>query len=180
LGREVSIKADILVLSTGMVPQGSGELARALGLERNGDGFFVEADPKWRPVECTRDGFFLCGTAHSPRSIKETIAQAQAAAQKALTVLTREVIVSPRIIAEVKSSLCTLCQLCVAACPYGARWVDEEEERIVVDPLACRGCGSCATACPSGAAFVRGLEEKGLMKEIQVSLEPLQDGVGSA
>lgn len=180
LGREVSIKADILVLSTGMVPQGSGELARALGLERNGDGFFVEADPKWRPVECTRDGFFLCGTAHSPRSIKETIAQAQAAAQKALTVLTREVIVSARVIAEVKSSLCTLCQLCVAACPYGARWVDEEEERIVVDPLACRGCGSCATACPSGAAFVRGLEEKGLMKEIQVSLEPLQDGVGSA
>ncbi len=171
LQREVQIKAEALVLSTGMVPPEDTErLAAALGLERNQDGFLLEADAKWRPVDFLKEGVFLCGTAHSPRSIAESMAQAKSAAQRALAILRRQEIFSARMVADVKRSICTLCETCVAVCPYEARRVDMEEGMIVVDMAACQGCGACAVACPSGAAFVRGLEDKATMAVIEAAL----------
>jgi heterodisulfide reductase subunit A len=140
-------------------------------LALNEDGFFQEADAKWRPVEFIKEGFFLCGTAHSPRSIGESMAQAQGAAQKALCILSREEITSARIVADVKASLCTLCQVCVEICPYEARVVDGDEGRIIVNPTACQGCGACAVACPSGAAFLRGLDDRHTLSVIDATLE---------
>lgn len=172
LQRRVQIKAQALVLSTGMVPPGDTErLAKAMGLPRNPDGFLLEADPKWRPVDFIKEGVFLCGTAHSPRSISESMAQAKSAAQRGLAILERKQLLSARMVADVKKRICTLCETCVALCPYEARSVDPEEGVIVVDPAACQGCGACATACPSGAAFVRGLEEKATMAVIEAALQ---------
>ncbi|MEJ5376478.1 MAG: FAD-dependent oxidoreductase [bacterium] len=172
LQREAKIRAEALVLSTGIVPpEDTQGLAAALGLVTNQDGFLLEADAKWRPVDFLKEGVFLCGTAHSPRSIAESMAQAQAAAQRALAILRRQEILSARMIADVKRSICTLCETCVALCPYQARKLDVEEGVIVVDPAACQGCGACAVACPSGAAFVRGLEDKATMAVIDATLE---------
>jgi heterodisulfide reductase subunit A len=172
LQREVQIRAEALVLSTGMVPpEGTEGLAQSLGLDRNPDGFLLEADAKWRPVDFLKEGVFLCGTAHSPRSIAESMAQAKSAAQRALAILQREELFSARMVADVKRSICTLCETCVALCPYEARSVDMEEGMIVVDPAACQGCGACAAACPSGAAFVRGVEDKTTMAVIEATLE---------
>lgn len=172
LQRELQIKADALVLSTGMVPpEDTKRLAGVLDLERNQDGFLLEADAKWRPVDFLKQGIFLCGTAHSPRSIAESIVQAKSAAQRALAILQRQELFSARMVADVKKSICTLCETCVALCPYEARRVDVEEAMIVVDQAACQGCGACAVACPSGAAFVRGLEDKATLAVIEATLE---------
>jgi heterodisulfide reductase subunit A len=171
LKKTIRIKTDSLVLSTGMVPSENGTVAELFSLERNEDGFFREADAKWRPVDFIREGVFVCGTAHSPRTISESITQAQCAAERALAVLSKEALVSARVVAEVKTSLCTLCETCLSVCPFEARFLDEIDNRIVVDQAACQACGACSVACPSGAAFVQGLEDKQTMAVIEATLE---------
>ena len=102
----------------------------------------------------------MCGIAHSPRSITESIAMAEAAAQRALRVLSSEQLAAGNIVAEVRHSLCSRCEACIAACPYGARWCDEYKDKIVVDELMCQGCGSCAAVCPNSASVLRGYRDQ--------------------
>ncbi|NOR10229.1 MAG: FAD-dependent oxidoreductase, partial [Desulfovibrionaceae bacterium] len=155
LGREVVIESDLLVLSTGIVPNDQGKIAEIFEVETDQDGFFQEAEYKWRPVDFIKEGVFTCGIAHSPRSVTETIAMSEAAAQRALRILSSESVMAGSTVAEVHYSLCSLCEMCIAACPYGARWRDEDEEKILVDELACQGCGSCAAVCPNSASVLR-------------------------
>ena len=160
LGRGLVIEPDLLVLSPAIVPNKPVEIAEMLDVELDDDGFFQEAEAKFRPVETFRDSVFVCGLAHSPRDIGETITQAQAAAQRAVTLLARQRLQSGRVVAEVNARRCTGCEVCVGICPYGARVKDEEQGVVVVREALCRGCGACATACPNGAAQLRGFSER--------------------
>ncbi|HYQ59864.1 MAG TPA: FAD-dependent oxidoreductase, partial [Desulfatiglandales bacterium] len=83
LGRDIVVKPDVLALSTGIIPNEGPSLGRLFGVETNQDGFFLEAESKWRPVDFIKEGIFMAGLAHSPRSITESAAMAQAAAQRA-------------------------------------------------------------------------------------------------
>ena len=160
-----------MVLSAGIVPSENETVAGAFGVERDEDGFFQEADAKWRPVDFMNVGVFVCGAAHSPRFIGESIAQARCAAQHALAILSKEALRSARVVADVEESICSLCKICIAFCPYSARTVDYRNRRIVIDLAACQGCGACAAACPSGAAFVHGLEDRLNFALIEAALE---------
>jgi heterodisulfide reductase subunit A len=173
LGREVVIETDLLVLSTGIVPGDQGKLAEIFGVELDQDGYFQEAESKWRPVDFIKEGVFTCGLAHSPRSITESIAMAEAAAQRALRLLTSEKLTAGTTVAEVRHSLCALCEICIAACPYGARWRDEDEEKVLVDELGCQGCGSCAAVCPNSASVLRGFRGQQMFSVIDAALEEL-------
>jgi heterodisulfide reductase subunit A len=173
LRREIAIRPDLLVLSTGVVPEEQGQLATMFGVELDRDGFFQEAESKWRPVDFLKEGVFVCGLSHSPRTLPESIATAEAAAMRALRILTNERLSGGRQVAEVRHSLCSLCERCVAACPYGARWRDEEEEKILVDELACQGCGSCAAVCPNSASVLRGYRDQHVLAVIDAALEEL-------
>jgi heterodisulfide reductase subunit A len=133
------------------------------------DGFFREAESKWRPVDTMKDGVFVCGIAHSPRFIDESIAMAETAAQRALRILSRERVQSSAVVAEVRHSLCALCERCIDACPYGARWRDEAEDRIMVNEISCQGCGSCAAACPNGASVMRGYGDKQMLAALDAA-----------
>ncbi len=159
------IRADFLVLSTGLAPSPTNlELARSFGgLDLNQDGFFVEADSKWRPVECPRPGVYVAGTAHSPRTLPGCVVQAQAAAQKGYTYLAGRVVHTARQFSVTHDALCARCQRCVEACPYEARRYDEDYARIVVDPAVCQACGICAATCPNNAAEVLGWQDKQMM-----------------
>ena len=170
LGRELSVRPDLLILSTGIVPGEVKDLAEHLGLELTRDGFFQEAESKWRPVDFIKEGVFVCGIAHSPRSMTESVAMAEAAAQRALRILSNENLAAGTVCAEVRHSLCALCERCIAACPYGARWYDEEEEKIMVDELMCQGCGSCAAVCPNSASVVRGFRDQQVFHIIDAAL----------
>ncbi len=149
----VTLEADLLALSTGIAPREDSNraLAAMVGVMLDEDGFFAEAHPKLRPTDLARPGIFLCGLAYGPRFVTESIAQARAAALRAALTVTRPG--EPRRdVATVEADLCSFCGLCVAACPYGARVLDEEERVArVLDPL-CQGCGVCVAVCPNGAS----------------------------
>ncbi len=160
LGGRLTIQPDLLVLSVAIVPHQQPELSQMLELPIDEDGFFQEAEPKFRPVDFVKDGIFVCGLAHSPRNIEETIAQARAAALRATLILSKTQLQSGRMVSEVRERWCVGCEICVGVCPFGARVKDENKGIVVVREALCQGCGACVTACPSGAARLRGFSDK--------------------
>jgi heterodisulfide reductase subunit A len=170
LGRVLEIEADLLVLATGVVPVLSADLAETFGATLDMDGFFQEAESKWRPMDSLKEGVFACGLAHSPRNIAETIATAEAAAQRALRILSRERLPAGKIFARVRHSICSLCERCIDACPYQARTIDDDNEKVLVNPAMCQGCGSCAAICPSGASILEGFLEQQMLDVIDAAI----------
>lgn len=171
LGKEWSLEPDLLVLSTGIVPNDGKGMGGRFGVEVDQDGFYQEAESKWRPVDFIKEGVFMCGLAHSPRSITESIATAEAASQRALRILSSERLAAGNIVAEVRHSLCSLCERCIAFCPYEARELDEDEEMIMINEIMCQGCGSCAAVCPNSASVLRGFRDQQIFEVIDAALE---------
>jgi heterodisulfide reductase subunit A len=171
VGRKIQIDADLVVLATGIVPTIPENLTQAYGAGVDDDGFFKEADSKWRPVDSLAEGVFACGLALAPRSVSESIATAEAAAQRALRVLAHEKIPAGRIVAEIRHSLCSLCERCIDTCPYSARIFDPEQEKIVVNVAMCQGCGSCATVCPNSASVLAGFLDQQMFEAIDLAVE---------
>ena len=152
LAQSLMIDTDILALGVATVPPvGSTELSRLFKLPLNEDGFFMEAHMKLRPVDFASDGIFMCGLAHSPKFIDESIAQAEAAASRAATVLVKDTITTEGIVCSVNEAICSGCGNCEAVCPYSAIKVDEQWRVAKVNDTLCKGCGACCAACPSGA-----------------------------
>jgi heterodisulfide reductase subunit A len=161
----------LLVLATGIVPALPQSLVEAFGATRDTDGFFQEAESKWRPVDALKEGVFACGIALGPRSVTESIATAEAAAQRSMRILAQPVMTAGTVTAAVRDALCARCERCIAACPYGARWVDPEVGKIRVNPVMCQGCGTCAATCPNSAAVLEGFTDSRMLDTIDAALE---------
>jgi heterodisulfide reductase subunit A2 len=174
-GRALDFKPDLVVLSTGIAPATdnpvlSGQLRTAL----TADGFFLEAHPKLRPVDLANEGEFLCGLAHSPRFIDETIAQAMAAAGRAATILSRQYLDIAGQIAKVDPTHCVACATCVKVCPYGAPMINDLK-KAQIQGAKCMGCGSCAAACPARAITLQHQEDR----QMSAMLDELGAGQGA-
>jgi heterodisulfide reductase subunit A2 len=151
IDRDLSITPDLLVLSTPIVARDDREeLSELLRVPLNADGFFLEAHVKLRPVDFASEGLFLCGTAHAPKFISETISQANAVAGRAASILSRKVMPVGAQTAWVDPNRCIGCMTCVHVCPYMAPQVGENN-KAVVQGAVCMGCGSCTAACPAKA-----------------------------
>jgi heterodisulfide reductase subunit A len=170
LRQTLEIEAQLLVLATGIVPTLPLELAEAYGAHLDRDGFFQEADSKWRPVDGLKEGVFACGLALGPRTITESVATAEAAAERALRILSRERLASGKVVAGVRHSLCSLCEQCIAACPYGARSLDVDLEQVQVNPAMCQGCGACAAVCPNDASVLEGYAPQQMLAVIDAAV----------
>ena len=170
LHREVEVHADLLSLSDGIEPGETAELCEIFGVPAGPDGFFQEAESKWRPVDFLRPGIFVCGVARAPGNMEETVCSAKAAARRALRVLGEKRLAPSHVVAAVRQSLCTRCGKCIDVCPYGARTLDIEHDRIVVDDILCQGCGSCASTCPNSASFIRGFTDRQILSVIDAAL----------
>jgi heterodisulfide reductase subunit A len=171
LGQRLQLDADLLCLAASSVPAaGNRDLSRMLKVPLNEDGFFLEAHMKLRPVDFATDGIFMCGAAHSPKFIDESVAQAQAAASKALAILTRKSLEGLAAVAEVDESLCGGCRVCEITCPYEAVKRDEEKRVAVVNEALCKGCGTCVAACPAGAMKGRHFTSEQIVAEIRAAL----------
>ncbi len=154
INENLTVNADILVLSAGIVPgEDNDKLAKLLKVPLTEDKFFLEAHSKLRPLDFAAEGIFLCGLAHSPRFIEEAIYQAIGAAGRAAVLLSQENIEAKGIAVSVKEKWCIGCGKCVSICPYEAREIDEEKGVAKVKEVLCQGCGACVAVCPSGATL---------------------------
>jgi heterodisulfide reductase subunit A len=172
LGREVKISADCLALSTGMVAdeESTEDLGMIFRLPRTSDGYFLEDHVKLRPIDLPIPGFFVAGTAHAPKTIRESITQAQAAAGRAQTFLARDSINLGAAVAQVNGDLCAACLICVRACPFGVPFINEEGYS-EIDPAKCHGCGVCASECPAKAIQLMQYEDDHIMAKLDGLLE---------
>jgi len=169
LSDDVELAADLLALSVGIVPEDPTKLARMLKVPVTADKFFLEAHVKLQPVDLPVDGTYICGLAHSPRSMDETIAQAQAAAGRACHPLARGSITPAPIVSKVDPELCIGCGACESFCPYKAIEIYKEDKTRKARTLtaSCKGCGVCAARCPTLAIDMGRFTLSGIMAQIQ-------------
>ncbi len=169
IGRPVEIETDLLTLATAIIPNRDYRLANFFKVSINEHGFFVERHAKLGPSEFATDGVFLCGLAHYPKPIDEAIAQGQAAASRAVTLLARETIFTSGTVAETAPPMCSQCGVCVSVCPYSAPFFAEEGPwtgRAQINPVLCKGCGLCVASCRSGAIHLKGFDNDQIFSQI--------------
>ncbi len=172
--------ADYLVLSAAIRPhQASKEIAELFKLPTDPDGFFMEAHLKLRPLDFAGSGLFVCGLAHSPKYIEESIAQAQGAAARALGILARKEMYVGGAVARVDPLKCAICLTCMRTCPFGVPRVDQAEGVVTIDPAACQGCGNCASACPRKAIEVMHHRDRQFAAKIEGIEEDREDQAAS-
>ncbi len=172
----VKIHADYLCLASAIIPTNNIEISDLFKLSKNTDGFINEAHPKLRPVDATTDGVFLAGLCNYPKSIDESIAQAEAAAGRASIILSKDYMELDAIKSFVSDN-CDGCGLCVDVCPYSALSIVEIQDqdgtikkRISADPALCKGCGLCEATCPKGGILVHGFTLDQIEAQIQTLL----------
>ncbi len=170
LGRTVQIGADLLCLASAVVPNDNTALARFFKVPVNAQGFFVERHAKLGPSEFATDGVFLCGLAHYPKPIDESIAQGQAAASRAITLLARKKIRMNGQVAKTNPALCSSCGVCVSVCPYKAPSFTTQGPftgKAEINPVLCKGCGLCVASCRSGAINLKGFDTNQIMAMLE-------------
>ncbi len=159
LRRPITLTPDLVTLSTAIQPNETEELGQFFKVPVNEDGFFIEAHAKLRPVDFATDGVFLCGLAHYPKPIDESIAQAQAAASRAATILAKQTIHFAGTVAYTNQLDCSACATCVNICPYSAPGWNQKSGKAEINPALCKGCGLCVASCRSGAVKLRGFDD---------------------
>jgi len=172
LGRKMKVSADSLALSTGFIAddESTEDLGVIFRIPRTSDGYFLEDHIKLRPVDLPVPGFFVAGTAHAPKSIRESIAQAQAAVGRALTLLAKDSINLGAAVARVDSNKCAACLICVRACPFDVPFINAEGYS-EIDPAKCHGCGVCAADCPAKAIQLMQYEDDQILAKVEGLLE---------
>jgi heterodisulfide reductase subunit A len=167
LGRTLALDADLLVLSAGIEPNRDNRaLSQLLKVPLDADGFFLEAHVKLRPVDFATEGVFVCGLAHYPKDIGESIAQAHAAASRAATILSKSEIEAEGKVAAVDVTRCSGCGACVELCAYKAIDLDPVFRVAVVNEGTCKGCGTCAASCRAGAIDLKGFRNDQILEAV--------------
>ncbi|MBU4010017.1 MAG: FAD-dependent oxidoreductase, partial [Proteobacteria bacterium] len=170
LGRRLKVSADILALSAGMRPTDISELSSIVKLALNAEGYLLEAHVKLKPVDMATEGIFICGTAHSPKLLTESISQALAAASRATTFLSQDQLTLSAVTAYVEAEKCASCLICVRSCPYGVPKINAEGVS-EIDVALCHGCGVCAAECPAKAIELNWYEDDQILSKVEALLE---------
>jgi heterodisulfide reductase subunit A len=173
LGKKLELDADVVALAAAIIPSvATKEVAGQFKVTLSPDGFFKEAHVKLRPVEFATDGVYLCGLAHYPKFMQETINQSYGAAGRVLTLLSHETVVASGSVCEVDENKCVSCGACITACTYGAiEFYDTPAGRkATVNPVLCKGDGLCNTKCATNAICLKHFTDEEVMSEIDAAL----------
>jgi heterodisulfide reductase subunit A len=173
LGQRLELDADVLSLAAAVIPSAStNEVAGFFKVTLSPDDFFKEAHVKLKPVEFAADGVYLCGTAHYPKHIQETISQAYGAAGRVLTLLSHDTVVASGSVCEVKENDCVSCGACITACTYGAiEFRDTPKgKKAWVNPVLCKGDGLCNAKCPTNAIVLKHFTDEELLSQIDAAV----------
>jgi heterodisulfide reductase subunit A len=169
LGDKVILEPDLVALSVGIVPGQTKDLSKILKTPLTKDGFFLEAHPKLRPVEFSVDGIYLCGLAHGPKPVSESIAQAGAAAGKACIPLSKGHVTVEPYVSLVNTDTCIGCGICESLCPYSAIRTIKVGKKKKAETISasCKGCGICASHCPTLAISMGGFTDEQILNQIR-------------
>jgi heterodisulfide reductase subunit A len=173
LGQKIAIDADLLVLAAAIVPSPSSqEMAKLYKVALNPDGFFQEAHVKLRPVDFAADGVFLCGLAHYPKHLSESISQAYGAAGRAINLLSKDTVTASGAVCEVEENDCVSCGACITACTYGAIEFHDtpKGKKATVNPILCKGDGLCNAKCPTQAIKLKHYTDEEIFSQIDASV----------
>jgi len=170
LNHSLKVAADLLVLSAGMQAEDTEELSSILKLARTAEGYFMEAHVKLKPVDMATEGIFVCGTAHSPKLVSETIAQAYAASARAITFLAQPQLTLSAVTARVEAEKCASCLVCVRSCPYNVPRINADGVS-EIDEALCHGCGICCAECPAKAIQLNWYEDDQILCKVEALLE---------
>jgi heterodisulfide reductase subunit A len=172
LGKKIAIDADSLALAAAVIPSAANkELSQLFRVSLGPDDFFKEAHVKLRPVDFGADGVYLCGMAHYPKHISETISQAYGAAGRVLTLLSRDTFTASGSICEVDESKCVSCGACISACTYGAIEFHDtpQGKKATVNPVLCKGDGLCNSKCPTAAISLKHYTNEEILSQIDAA-----------
>ncbi|MFI3324772.1 MAG: CoB--CoM heterodisulfide reductase iron-sulfur subunit A family protein [Clostridia bacterium] len=175
--KQILMEADMVVLATAIEPEaGVRNIATMLTASIDTNNFLTEAHPKLRPVESPTAGIFLSGVCQGPKDIPETVAQASAAAVKAIGLLVKNKLTTNPCTAKSDELRCNGCSVCANVCPYGAisyetkeindHGVRETRRVAFVNNALCQGCGACTVACPSGCMDLQGFSNRQILAEV--------------
>ncbi|MFC1937539.1 FAD-dependent oxidoreductase [Chloroflexota bacterium] len=168
MGAVIRVPVDMVILSTALQARSDTEtVARLFNISRSADGFFLERHPKLDPVATTTDGTFVVGCAQGPKDIPDTVAQASAAAARALAMISKGSVEIEAATAIIDEELCSACRICNLLCPYNAISFDEEKKVSRINEALCKGCGVCVAACPSAAITGRHFTKEQIMAQIE-------------
>lgn len=169
-GREMELPADMVVLTTPLIPRADNEeISKMLKVPLSEQGFFLEAHLKLMPVEFATDGIYLCGSARWPTDIAEGVSQAYAAASKAVIPMRRGYVKPEAITALVDEDKCSGCGICEPLCPFKAIDFQSRDSKRVshVTEAVCKGCGTCGAACPAGAITMNHFRDVEILAQIE-------------
>ncbi len=172
LGAKLELDADIVSLAAAVIPtEATKDLAGMFKVTLNPDGFFKEAHVKLRPVEFATDGVYLCGLAHYPKFIQETINQAYGAAGRVMTLLSNDIVVASGSVCKVDPDKCVSCGACITVCAYGAIQFQETADgrKAVVNPVLCKGDGLCTTKCVTNAIQLKHFTDEEVLAAIDTA-----------
>jgi heterodisulfide reductase subunit A-like polyferredoxin len=168
LGTDILLEPDLIALSSAIRPQpDAAKFSSKLKLPLTQDGFYMEAHLKLRPLDFVNEGMYVCGMAHAPKSISESISQARGAVSRAMTILSKSYITVGGIVSEVDEDICVACLTCVRSCPYNVPIINERGVAYI-EPAACQGCGICASACPRKAIRLRHYSDEQIIAKTAV------------
>jgi heterodisulfide reductase subunit A len=173
LGAQVRIPTELVVLVVGLRPS-EDNLAEQLKLSRSDDGFYMELHPKLGPVQTAVQGVYLAGTSQGAKNVRETMAQALAAAGKAGALLAHGTIEKEPLTARLIPDLCAGCMRCVKVCPYSA--IEQigppgKDGTVKILEAACMGCGTCAAECNFAAIEMPYFTQEQILAQIEASLQ---------
>jgi heterodisulfide reductase subunit A len=174
LGQKIAIDADAVALAAAVIPaKDSRDVAGFFKVTRGLDGFFTEAHVKLKPVEFSTDGVYLCGTAHYPKHVTETISQAYGAAGRVMIPLSHDTLAASGAVCRVEEEKCVTCGACISICTYGAIAFNDTAlgKKAQVNPVLCKGCGVCNTVCPTEAIQLQHFTDQEIFSQVDAALE---------
>jgi len=174
-GREIVLETDLVILASPLIAnEGAGDISKMLKVPLDESRFFLEAHVKLKPVDFATDGIYVCGTAHWPASVSESVCQALGAASRASIPLTRGSVQVEPIVSELADEdACRGCGMCAAACPYGAIEIIETDKgpKARMIDVACKGCGVCAATCYKHAIRMNHYTDEQLKAQVSAYLK---------
>jgi len=169
LGKMIRLPVDMVILCSALEARSDADnVARLFNLNRRADGFFLERHVKLDPVATPTDGIFIAGCCEGPRDIPDTVAQAEATAAKALSLISRGVVRTEAAISTIDEDICQGCGRCEEICPFHAPKVTSKNGKVVssINETLCKGCGSCAVVCPTGAISIKHFTQDEILAQV--------------